>query len=278
LDTRFLESLVAAVELGSIAAAARKHNITASAVGQRIKTLENELDVTLLTREGHKALPTAACKRLLPRAKSLIADAAAMQNEVNSKTLSGEFRLGAISTALMDNVPNIITAFESYAPNADLKIAPGSSASLWQQLEAGEIDAAIIVEPEGAGLQGGIFYPVAEQQYAVIGDPKCTPLIRYDKESWGGVIAWEWTKQNLSTKSMLCELDSLETIAALVNQGLGHSIVPIWTGLHQLIDKAPIHPINSSPVSRSIVLAKQRKHSFPLLFDIVHNAVKQESG
>ena len=68
MDIRYLESLISIIELGSIARAARAQNLTPAAVGQRIATLEKLFDIALLDRSTHRAVPTEACIRLLPRA------------------------------------------------------------------------------------------------------------------------------------------------------------------------------------------------------------------
>ncbi|MCS5514961.1 LysR family transcriptional regulator [Pseudomonas qingdaonensis] len=59
---RFLKSLVAVVETGSIAAAARRENRTAAAISQRVQALERTLGCTLLLRTAHAIRPrTSAC-------------------------------------------------------------------------------------------------------------------------------------------------------------------------------------------------------------------------
>jgi DNA-binding transcriptional LysR family regulator len=45
MDIRFLESLIAVVETGSIAGAARLQYLTAAAVSQRIQALEKEIQL-----------------------------------------------------------------------------------------------------------------------------------------------------------------------------------------------------------------------------------------
>jgi hypothetical protein len=39
------------------------------------------------------------------------------------------------------------------------------------------------------------------------------PLLVYDCHSWGGRIAWSWIEDHAPHGKVLCELDSLETIA-----------------------------------------------------------------
>lgn len=48
MNIRFLETFLYIAEEGSVASAARKMHLTATAMAQRIKTLEDEIGVTLL--------------------------------------------------------------------------------------------------------------------------------------------------------------------------------------------------------------------------------------
>ena len=72
MDTRFVASLLAIVDEGSIAAAARRAGVTASALSQRVAALEGDLGVALLRREGRMVRPTHACSRLLPRLREFM--------------------------------------------------------------------------------------------------------------------------------------------------------------------------------------------------------------
>ncbi|MBN3728046.1 LysR family transcriptional regulator, partial [Burkholderia sp. Ac-20379] len=50
METRYLKSLLAVVDSGSIADAARVEHLTAAAIGQRVQALERELGFALLSR------------------------------------------------------------------------------------------------------------------------------------------------------------------------------------------------------------------------------------
>ena len=76
MDTRYLKSLIAVVDCGSIARAARLENLTAAAVSQRILALERQLGLELLVRIGHEAKPSLACLDLLPRARAIVNEVA----------------------------------------------------------------------------------------------------------------------------------------------------------------------------------------------------------
>ncbi|MGH8843166.1 MAG: helix-turn-helix domain-containing protein [Advenella sp.] len=60
MDTRFLESFVQVVELGSVAAAARQLDLTPTAVSLRLRALEADVGTALIKRVGRTMMPTEA--------------------------------------------------------------------------------------------------------------------------------------------------------------------------------------------------------------------------
>ncbi len=240
MDTRFLQSLLAVVDTGSIAAAARLQGLTAAAVSQRIRVLETELDCELLNRSAHAAVPTEACLRLLAPARNLVRDAERLSAGIDPDGLRGPFRLGAVSTALLDSVPQLVKAFREKAPDAELTIRPGTSASLYENVLAGDLDAAVTVEPPFAlprGISGEVLVSQAIVHITAAGalpegaSPAPLPWIVYDRSSWGGRMIWEACQARMAGGHILCELDALETIALLVAEGAGQAFVPRWQGL-----------------------------------------------
>ncbi|TMN88925.1 LysR family transcriptional regulator, partial [Pseudoalteromonas sp. S558] len=117
MDIRFISSLIEVVDTGSIAAAARNQMLTPAAVSQRIKALENSLACKLLNRAGHSATPTSECLKILPRLKRLVSEVDALQSDLDETGLSGELKLGAISTVLTGLLPSTIQYLTTSAPN-----------------------------------------------------------------------------------------------------------------------------------------------------------------
>jgi hypothetical protein len=58
METSALESFVAVIEEGSVAAALRRLQLTAGAVAQRIRKLEKDLGMRLVIRAGRAVRPT----------------------------------------------------------------------------------------------------------------------------------------------------------------------------------------------------------------------------
>ena len=60
------------------------------------------------------------------------------------------------------------------------------------------------------------------------------PLILYDRRSWGGRLAWQYLNEAGCPFEVFCEIDAPETIARMVEQGLGAAVLPRWKGLSDM--------------------------------------------
>jgi DNA-binding transcriptional LysR family regulator len=240
MDTRFLESFVAVCDAGSLAAAARRLNITAAAVAQRMKALEDEIGVHLVTRVGRRVQPTERGLKLLERARQVTAEIRALKLAAFDDSLVGNVRIGAINTALTGLLPGVLKRLSAVAPGLDIFILPGTSHGLYDRVLSGDLDAAIIVEPAFAMPKSVGWSTISDEslilitsQDIVATDPlqiiKTHAFVRYDRNNWGGQLADEYMKaQGLDPKEMF-ELDSLDAISVMVSSGLGVSIVPDWS-------------------------------------------------
>jgi DNA-binding transcriptional LysR family regulator len=242
LDTRFLESLLAVVDHGSIVAAAKAQALTPAAVSQRIQVLERELGQTLLERRANASSPSAACRDLLPTMRRIVGQAHELRRSADPAVAQGVFRLGAVSTMLTAAVPGLLMDLRRRAPRLELQITPGSSAALYEAVLAGTLNAALIVAPPFPT-------PFGLQQHPLRSEPLCLlvpqghparsaeeafadlPHIAYDPESWGGQIAARYLADRGLMPQVLCALDGLEVISDLVASGIGAALVPEWAGL-----------------------------------------------
>lgn len=277
MDTRFLSSLLAVVDRGSIAEAARAQQITPAAVSQRIKTLEHQLGCQLLSRLGHSAKPTSACLNMLPRVRRLMTETEALKSDVSDQRLVGQLRVGAISTALTGIMPDVIKNLSKKAPSITLHIQPGTSEEIFNKLTKQELDVAILVEPPFVPPKYLIVQPLYVEPLSLIVSSTnhaltqtkgevlikelllSQPFIRYDRSAWGGMIAHQYLlEQNIGVDS-LCEMDSLESIAILVKKAVGVSLVPLWNGLKEQTRGLTIMPIEDAKYSRRLVLISHRQ-------------------
>src|ERR1700752_5098563 len=122
MDTRFLESLVAVADCGSLAEAARPLKPTPAGVAQRIRALESEIGVPLVFRSGRAVRPTEAAAAILNRARGLLGELRDLKSIAASGELSGELRLGVMQTTLSGLLPEILIPFTSAHPKIEIRI------------------------------------------------------------------------------------------------------------------------------------------------------------
>ncbi|WP_456020453.1 LysR substrate-binding domain-containing protein [Pseudomonas protegens] len=264
MDARYLKSLITVVECGSIAHAARLEGLTAAAISQRILALERQLGFELLSRVGHAAKPSQACLGLLPRARRIVREVALLAGDADGAGLTGQLRIGAISTVLTGLMPEALRALTVSAPGLTPVIVPGTSRSLYQALLSGEVDAAILVAPpfelpkalQAVSLRKEplVFLSKENSLSSIPAQLMSQPYIRYDPDAWGGRYAEQYLADQGLKPTPLVDLDALETIAMLVTGGMGVSLVPYWSGFEQWGHQCAVSQIGSDRYDREIAL------------------------
>ena len=264
MDTRFIESLVAVIEEGSIAAAARRQILTPAAISQRIQALEAEFKCKLFSRAGNTVQPTEACLAILPKAQFILKEVEQLVEDIRDTSLQGTLRVGANSTSLIAFIPSTLKSIRSLAPNANFHVVPGNSIDLYRDLQNNNLDAAIMVKPP-MGIPKSLRYWTLRSEPLVLihsqayqGDVRTilenSPYIRFDPTCWGGQIAEQYILHHKINKRAIFDLDSLEAIAQLVCEDVGVSLVPQWAGLEQFEDKLSITPIDSKEFLTHMIL------------------------
>lgn len=239
METQFLHTFVAVVDHGSMAAAARVLNITPAAVAQQIRTLEREIGAPLIARAGRSVHVTEPGSRILERTRELLRGVADLSTIATDETPAGELRLGAGTNALTGLVPDILARLVELHPRLKVFIRPGYSPELYRAVEAGDLDAAVVLEapfplPKTCGWE-----LLREEELVVLAprrwadrDPhellRTEPLVRYDRTQWGGRVADHYLQQAGIVPQERFELNALNAIAVMVDRGLGVSLVPDW--------------------------------------------------
>lgn len=241
MDTRFLETFLIVARRGSLADAAVELDITATAVAQRIRTLETELGVKLLERAGRSVRPTEAGHAVADRATPLLHGLRDLRTAVQGGEIMGKLRVGAISTAQTGLFPRVLGRLAREAPGLEVALEPGTSAALYERTLAGELDLSAIVKP-GFALPKTVEFRLWRSEPLILLAPHgetsrdalhlltTRPFIRYDRRQWGGRLAADYLGRLGIVPAERFELDALEAIAVMVDGGLGVSIVPEWAG------------------------------------------------
>jgi DNA-binding transcriptional LysR family regulator len=223
-----------------MAAAARVLNITSAAVSQQIHTLEREIGAPLIIRVGRTVRMTEQGARILVRARTLVRDFADLRSIANESPIAGELRLGACPTVLAGMLPGILARMVAKFPEINVYIRPGYSQQLYGEVENGDLDAAFVLQAPFELPKTCDWQLLREEQLIVLApkhmahrDPhellRNEPLIRYDRNQWGGRQADDYLNKVGITPRERFELNALNAIAVMVDRGLGVSLVPDWS-------------------------------------------------
>jgi DNA-binding transcriptional LysR family regulator len=151
MDLITLRSFVAVVEERSFSRAAERLQIAQPAVSQQIRRLERQLGAALLLRSTRRVEPTAAGERLLPRARSILADVdrAAAEVGLAQAGLAGRVAVGFVGTATYDLLPRVARTVRSQLPDVELELhGERLSPSLVDDLVARRLDVAVMRDPD----------------------------------------------------------------------------------------------------------------------------------
>ncbi|MEI2416345.1 LysR family transcriptional regulator [Orrella sp. JC864] len=238
METQFVDTFVMIAECGSMAEAARRLNVTPTALAQRVRALERELGVTLFTRSGRFVRVTESGARLLVRARQFQQEVRELKAAASADGFPGGLRIGAIRTALTHVMPEILRGIARRYPRLDAALEIGASHDLYHLVASGNVHAALMVEPPFPIPKSFAWHPLRVEPLVLLApaglpasDDADTllreqPLIRYDRRTWGGLLADQYLRQRGLQPQERFELDSPDGIQVLVGLGLGVSLVP----------------------------------------------------
>lgn len=234
---RELKTFLTIARCGSFAAAGNKIGLTQSAVSAQIKNLEDALGLRLFDRTGRSANLNAAGLRALPLAEQIIETFALMGQPESVNDYRGELRIGAIGTVQTGLLPPVLLRLLREAPGVEPKLVPGVSLNLLSQIDAGEIDLAVMIRPPFA-LPKELHAELIQKEPFVLITPLniegddpfkllvAHPFVRYDRSSFGGRQVSQFLRKHQLDVRPGLELDELDAIVKMVESGLGVALVP----------------------------------------------------
>jgi DNA-binding transcriptional LysR family regulator len=149
MDLKHLRILVAAIEHGSIQAAARRLNIAQPALSRRIMDLEAELGCELLVRGGRGVVPTEAGLALYRDGLSILDSVGLAERRAQRLGIeqAQQIRFGLVQTARKyPFIQSAISAFNAAHPEAGVALTRGFSSELAAAVREGQLDATLLYE------------------------------------------------------------------------------------------------------------------------------------
>jgi len=236
MKLQFLQTLVAVLQHGSFAAAAKDVNLTASAVSLQMQQLEAYFGQPLFDRSARQVRPTPFALEIAGTLAQTVDTLEALRSR-QGVAITGRIRLGTVESAQVALLPAAMQKLRERAPALEYAISKGPSSVLLDDVKAGRIDAAVLVRPQSGGSSRLSWFPLLRETLVMIAPPaarpaspaellRCYDWIRMDPVTTGGRIAAQYVQRIAPRLREAFDLPGTEAIAAMVSAGLGVSVVP----------------------------------------------------
>ena len=264
---------MAAIDLGSLTAAASELGYTQSGLTHMMNSLENELGLNLLLRSKSGVRLSPAGQDLLPELRSLADAAGALDlaaeqlRQRNCSTL----RLGAYSSIARHWVPQIMAEYRKVCPDTQVSLTMDGLLELYTAVRDDELDC-IMTSYDESLAQGLGWIPLWEDELVAVlpenfpleGD--ALPVERFDgtqflMPSQGAdtyiLPIFSASPRKVEPHIITTNLDD-ESIVSMVEHGLGVSL------LSRLVVKGMNYQVKIVPISpkyfRSLGIIVSEKH------------------
>jgi DNA-binding transcriptional LysR family regulator len=137
-DWTLIRSFLAALDHGSLLAAARATHVSQPTIGRHISELETQLDVVLFERTGRGLLPTQMAERLADSARAMEAGANQLLRSASAETssLGGTVRITASQTVACVLLPGILAQMRLVLPDIQVEVLASDAVSNLLRREA----------------------------------------------------------------------------------------------------------------------------------------------
>lgn len=278
MEFRQLRYFVRIVELSSFSKAAQDLFIAQPALSNQISKLEKEFNTQLLSRSVRGVTPTEAGKTLYRHAQAIIRQIEHLKYEVENESANPK---GSVSIGIPTSVSNIlasplIAASQERYPEIKLQIVESLSGHLEELVSNGRIEMSLLFNSlltdsqrsDKAARFSLIKTPILEEELflqttAVLSNTKAITLSAIAKldfvlpgksNATRQLIDLAFAKAGINPKVVI-ELDSLSTIQAVVEDGLGATILSLSAFIgSQKIRKSHAYSIKNTDLKRTVAL------------------------
>ncbi len=280
MDLRQLEYFMAIVREGSLTAAAKRCRIAQPSLSQQLRALEEELGETLVHRKPRGVEPTAAGRILLEHAERVLLEARLLRERFTNRRESqqGSLVFGMIPTIAPYLLPKVLAPFREAFPKIDVQVREGRTSGLIQQVVDGSIEFAILsdVTPQDQKrwslhvrelfrepllLAVPLSHPFASEAQAPQPEKLLPENLIHLRD--GHCLTDRTLKVcRLDRLDPRLECDQLETALAMVEAGMGISVVPELAVRARPMPGVAIRSFGDPAPERTISLMKRRGAPF----------------
>lgn len=242
MDIHGIQAFLTVSETGSFSRAADLLCITQPAISKRIQSLEHSLGITLFDRVGKGVRLTEAGRALLPSCRRIIGEITEGERIISNlrKTTRGILSLATSHHIGLHRLPHVLRDYSRRYPDVELKISFMDSEQACQQIIGGDIELAIITLPDEPderlemktiwndplSITVSKRHPLASTDKLTIRQLLQYPAVLPSQGTYTRKLIDQALQLDESVRTLL-ETHYLETIKAMVQAGLGWSMLPL---------------------------------------------------
>lgn len=269
MDLRGIRYFVQIAELGSITRAAQHLRVAQPALSRHIHALEEEFGVPLLVRLPRGVRLTTAGRQFLDHCQRILRELGRAQDELRSggSVAQGRVILGVSPTTGPLLLPGVVGRMRRQCPQISLKVVDGFSNQLYDWLQTGRADVAVLTNPVHSRVIK--VTPLISEPIVVLGAAPArgtrrfftakelarTPVVSTEAIR---IIADEQLQRHKARINVEAEIDAVEAIRRLVLRGISMALMPVSTFHEDISDgKLSVSPIADANIHRILTLGQQ---------------------
>ena len=275
---RLLSAFIALVDTGQFKIAAERCNVSQSAFSQMISRLEAQMGMKLFDRNTHRVSLTPEGRLLVPIARSLANDIHVMFEELrdHAEQRTGKVTIAALPSLCADWLPKILANFKQNHPGIKLKLHDTAAEPNLDLIRRGHVDFAINALPYGSDEFDTEFlfnepyyficrsdHPLADKKSVLLKDLKGCNYIHTLRTG----SLWRWIEphvQDIELNDIGFEVQQLSTLAGLIANGVGESLVPSVALFQFHLLGLKSVPVRDPALLRPLFMVKQRGQTLSL--------------
>ncbi|HVW52391.1 MAG TPA: LysR family transcriptional regulator [Trinickia sp.] len=278
LNLRDLRAFVAVAQTGSFTRAASKLNLSQPALTVQIRRLEETVGARLFDRNSRTVALTSVGRELLPVLQKSLAD---MQRVLDDARALGDGSRGTVRIACLPSfaagrLPALIRDFHGQAPHTRFEIRDVVASTVNQLVRAGEFDLGVtggaVDDPQIDILhraQDRLMvvcprdHPLARKRRVGAADLAADPLVLTAPGTSVRAIVDSAFGEAGCVSELACEPTYMMTAVAMVQAGLGITILPGATPEIRAERELIGRPIDDARFVRAVLLIKKRGRTLP---------------
>jgi len=288
LSCRDLRAILALADERNFTRAAERCHLSQSAFSTLISNLERDLGTRLFDRTTRHVELTPEGKLLEPSARRMLVDLEGVVGNFREYALKakGRVSIAALPSMAAGWLPAVLTEFRDKHPGIELELFDLLSDQCLALVRAGRADLAIAsAGPHEKDLRTEEFcsdrfflvcrrdHPLATKNPVRLKDLAEHPVIQLARTSS--------VRQHLNAAlhplqvRTAFEVEQLATVAALVEAGLGITVVPALTLFHFRQPNLVVRPLARPAVTRRIYLVRLRGRSLSIAAQAMYELMRE---